>query len=267
MATTTAVQYRYVDLSHGKTRYLEAGHGHPLLLVHGFPFHHSADSWLPNVETLATQYRVLAPDCVGWSPSDYLDEEYSFAYLTDFLREFQDALGLRSSYVVGSSMGGWIAGLLSYESPNRVDKAVQTGHNGIGALPNAGMTNWKPESDEAIAHWLRQATKGIDVDVEALIAERLEKAHEPGRIEAFAKLARHMGNGATRQRYDLLRRLPLITVPTLYVWGRHDHSFPIAEQARQLTPGSQLVALECGHNVPFEAPTEFNRAVLAFLKD
>jgi len=266
MTTTTALQYKYVTLSHGKTRYIEAGQGHPLILIHGFPFHHSADSWLPNIDALATEFRVLAPDCVGWSPSDFLDEEYSFAYVTDFFREFQDALGIRSSHVVGSSMGGWIAGLLAYESPNRVDKAVQTGHNGIGALPNAEMTNWKPESDDAIRDWLLKVTRGIDVDVDALVAERLQKAHEPTRVAAFAKLARHMGAGATRSRYDLLRRLPLVTVPTLYVWGRQDHSFPVAEQAKQLTPGSELVVLECGHNVPFEAPVEFNQAVLAFLK-
>jgi pimeloyl-ACP methyl ester carboxylesterase len=266
MTTTTALQYKYVTLSHGKTRYIEAGQGHPLILIHGFPFHHSADSWLPNIDALATGFRVLAPDCVGWSPSDFLDEEYSFAYVTDFFREFQDALGIRSSHVVGSSMGGWIAGLLAYESPNRVDKAVQTGHNGIGALPNAGMTNWKPESDDAIRDWLLKVTRGIDVDVDALVAERLQKAHEPTRVAAFAKLARHMGAGATRSRYDLLRRLPLVTVPTLYVWGRQDQSFPVAEQAKQLTPGSELVVLECGHNVPFEAPDEFNQAVLAYLK-
>jgi pimeloyl-ACP methyl ester carboxylesterase len=266
MTTTAAIQYRYVTLSHGQTRYIEVGQGHPVILVHGFPFHHSADSWLPNIDALATEFRVLAPDCLGWSPSDVLGEEYSFAYLTDFVREFQDALGIRSSHVVGSSMGGWIAGLLAYESPNRVEKVVQTGHNGIGALPNASMTNWKPESDDAIRDWLLQVARGTGVDVEALVEERLRKAHEPGRVEAFAKLARHMGDGATRKRYDLLRRLPLITVPTLYVWGRQDHSFPVAEQARQLTPGSELVVLDCGHNVSHEAAEEFNRAVLAFLK-
>ena len=267
-ATPSALQYNNVTLSHGRTRYIEAGRGHPLILIHGFPFHHSADSWLPNIDALAGEFRVLAPDCVGWSPSDVLNEAYSFAYLTDFIREFQDALGLRRSHIVGSSMGGWIAGLLAYESPNRCDKVVQTGHNGIGALPNAGMTNWKGESDESIRDWLAKVTRGrTDIDAAALIAERLEKAHEPGRMDAFAKLAHHMGDGATRQRYDLLRRMPLTTVPTLYIWGRTDHSYDVADQAHQLTPGSQLVVLECGHNVPFEDPAGFNQAVLTFLRD
>ena len=57
---------------------------------------------------------------------------------------------------------GWIAALLCYESPNRVDKCIQTGHNGVGARPNAGMVNWKPPTDEAIRAWIHKVAKGAD---------------------------------------------------------------------------------------------------------
>jgi pimeloyl-ACP methyl ester carboxylesterase len=261
----TTVSYKSVTLSHGETRYIEAGSGYPMILIHGFPFQRSADDWLPNIDALASKFRVLAPDCVGWSPSDYFDQEYSFAYLTDFVREFQDALGIDRSHIVGASMGGWVAGLLAYESPHRVNKVVQTGHNGIGALPNNAMMNWKVPDDDAIRDWVLKVTDGADVDGEALAKERVAKAHEPGRVEAFAKVAGHMGNGDTRTRYDLNRRLPHVTVPTLYVWGSKDHSFPVAEEANKLTPGSELVVLDCGHDVSLEMPDEFNKTVLGFL--
>jgi pimeloyl-ACP methyl ester carboxylesterase len=263
--TTTSIAYKYLTLSHGQTRYIEAGQGDPVILIHGYPYMRSADDWLPNIDALASKFRVLAPDCLGWAPSDVFDQEYSFAYLTDFVREFQDALGIKSSHIVGASMGGWIAGLLAYESPERVQKVVQTGHNGIGARPNAGMTNWKPPADEAIRDWVVRVTTGAGVDTEALVKERLEKAHEPGRMEAFAKLSRHMGDGVNRARYDLMRRLPLTQAPTLYVWGNKDGSFPVAEEAKRLTPNSKLVVLDCGHDVSLEMPAEFNNAVLEFL--
>lgn len=262
---TTAVQYKDVTLSHGRTRYLEAGTGHPVILIHGAPFQRSADDWLPNIEALSSRFRVLAPDCLGWSPSDVFDQEYSFAYLTDFVREFEDALGIASSHMIGASMGGWIAALLSYESPDRVDRCIQTGHNGVGARPNPTMSNWKPPTDEAIRDWIHRVAKGADVDVEALAEERVRKAHEPERFEAFAQVMKHMGDGATRQRYDVLRRLPHIKVPTLFIWGKADPSFPLAEKARDATPGSQLVVLDCGHDVSIERPEEFNRAALEFL--
>jgi 2-hydroxy-6-oxonona-2,4-dienedioate hydrolase len=260
-----AIQYQQVTLSHGKTRYIEAGQGDPVILIHGAPFQRSADDWRPNLDALASRFRVLAPDCVGWSPSDLFDQEYSFAYLTDFVREFQDALGIKRSHVIGASMGGWIAALLCYESPDRVEKCIQTGHNGVGARPNLGMVNWKPPTDDAIRDWVRKVAKGTETDVEAMAEERVRKAHEPGRFEAFGKIMRHMGDGPTRERYDVLRRLPHITTPTLFVWGKQDPSFPLADKARDATPGSKLVVLDCGHDVNIEAPQEFNQAALEFL--
>ncbi len=261
----TAVQFQYVTLSHGKTRYIEAGAGHPVILLHSSGLQSGADDWLLNVPALAQRYRVLAPDMLGWGLGDHLDQEYSFAYLTDFIREFQDALGLRSSHIVGASMGGWLAGLLSYESPDRVDRVVVTGHNGVDPVPNEHMSNFRPPTDEAIREWVLKTAKGSGVDAEAVAGARIRKAHEPGVVDAFAKIMRHMGDMSTRRRYDMVRRFPHITSPTLYIWGSKDRSFPKAELAHKLTPNSQLLVLDCGHFVAMEVPEEFNRATIDFL--
>lgn len=258
-------EYKYVTLDHGKTRYIEAGSGHPVIFIHGAPFQRSADDFLLNIDLLATRFRVLIPDCVGWMPSDTRDEEYSLAYITDFVREFQDALGITSSHIIGASMGGWIAALLAYESPDRVDKAIQTGHNGVGPLPNAGMLNWKPPSDDSIRQWYARITKGLDVDTDAMANERIQYAHDPEVTSRFAKVMKHMGDARTRERYEVLKRLPFVKVPTLYAWGRTDNSFKFAEEAKNRTKGSQLVVFECGHDVTVDLPQEFNKVALDFL--
>jgi pimeloyl-ACP methyl ester carboxylesterase len=257
--------YATAQLKHGTTRYIEAGTGEPVILIHGSRFQSSADDWRPNIPTLASRFRVFAPDCMGWPPSDHLDEEYSFAYLTDFIREFQDVMGLKNSHIVGASMGGWVAGLLAYESPDRILKCVQTGHNGINALPNPGMTNWNAPGKDAIQAWLANVLKGTADDMEDGIHARVDEMVNPTRISAFAKVMRHMGDGATRSRYDLAPRLPFTTVPTLYIWGSQDASFKVAETARDLTPGAKLVVLDCGHDVSLEMPEQFNQAILDFL--
>src|SRR5436305_3561991 len=97
MTTTAAVTTRQVTLSHGKTRYLEAGTGHPVILLHGVAIAGGSDDWRPAIEHLAGRYRILAPDFVGWPPGDTYAGMDAFPYLTDFVREFQDALGLKSS--------------------------------------------------------------------------------------------------------------------------------------------------------------------------
>lgn len=263
--TATAVQYKYVTLSHGKTRYIESGTGHPLILLHASYFPSGADDWLPNINALAERFRVLAPDFVGWGLSDLLDQEYSFAYLTDFVREFQDALNLQSSHIVGASMGGWIAGIFAYESPDRVDRLVQSGHNGVSPKPNPRMANFEPPSDQALREWVLKVTQGSGVDGNAVAEERIRKMHEPGVVENFGMVMRHMTNMDTRHRYDLARRLPKITAPTLYIWGNKDASFPTAQIAHDLTPGSELLVFDCGHDVALEMPNEFNEAVMRFL--
>jgi 2-hydroxy-6-oxonona-2,4-dienedioate hydrolase len=265
MVATTAIQFQYVTLSHGKTRYIEAGTGHPVILLHSSGLQSGADDWLLNVPALAQRFRVLAPDMLGWGLGDQLPQEYGFAYLTDFIREFQDALDIPSAHLVGASMGGWLAGLLSYESPNRVDRVIVTGHNGVDPEPNPHFDNFKAPADEDIRQWVLKTSKGSGVVAEAVVRERIQKAHEPGYVETFAGVMRHMGDMTARRRYDMVRRFPYIKAPTLYVWGRKDRSFPKAAIAQKLTPNSRLLEMDCGHFVAMEVPEEFNKAAVEFL--
>src|SRR5438876_5571787 len=88
--------YRYIQLRHGKTRYIDAGVGPPLILLHISSIEGGADDYLAATDTLSARFRVLVPDLLGWPPSDTQDDIDAFPYLTDFLRQFQDALGLKS---------------------------------------------------------------------------------------------------------------------------------------------------------------------------
>src|SRR5689334_4745946 len=88
MTTTSAINTKEVNLSHGKTRYLEAGSGHPLVLLHGVAISGGADDWRPAISYLGQHYRVIAPDFVGWPPGDTYAHMDAFPYLTDFVREF-----------------------------------------------------------------------------------------------------------------------------------------------------------------------------------
>jgi pimeloyl-ACP methyl ester carboxylesterase len=80
---------------------------------------------------------------------------------------------------------------------------------------------------------------------------------------------RHMTNPATRQRYNTLRRLPFIKVPTLVVWGRNDQVNSLEEVGTPTAngiPGAQLIVYEdTGHAVPWERRDRFPQDVLNFL--
>src|SRR5688500_3025096 len=99
---------RFLDMTHGRTRYWEAGTGEPTILIHGAGWNSGCEQWTPVIGALSEKLRVLALDCLNWGVGDVLDQEFSFAYLVDHVREFMDVLGIERANVVGHSMGGWI---------------------------------------------------------------------------------------------------------------------------------------------------------------
>ena len=56
-----------VTLGRRTTRYLEAGAGRPVLLLHAFPL--NADMWRPQLAQVPPGWRMLAPDLLGFGQS------------------------------------------------------------------------------------------------------------------------------------------------------------------------------------------------------
>ncbi len=271
MATeTTAITERFAELGHGKTRYYEAGTGYATILIHGAGFLSGADGWLGVMPPLAERFRVLAIDALNWGPGDVFDQEFSFAYLVDHVREFMDVLGIEKANVVGHSMGGWIATLLAYESPERLNKVVLVAAGGTATRPLQNMVEFKVPSPEQITQQItaRTANFPAGADKQHILQQYLDKGAAPEQGEAFSKVMRHMTNPMTRRRYNTLRRLPQIKVPTLVVWGSNDATNDVA-MAHDLHNGikdSRLAIFDgVGHGVPQESPEAFVKELLAFL--
>ena len=268
MALTETAIYRTVQLRHGKTRYVDAGTGHPLILLHLSSIESGADDCLPTLNVLTPDFRVLAPDLLGFPPSDTLDGIDAFPFLVDFLREFQDALGLRSSHIVGVSMGGWIAGLFAYERPERCDKVVIGGHPFTGA-PNRGMLNFTVESvtpDAKVREWVENRTRGSGVDSDALVSEKLNKIHEPGFKEAFTRLMLSMGDPTNRSRYAMMSRLPHLRIPVLILLGERDEAaMQLKDEVTAAAPTAELKVIPSGHRMHIEDPELFANTVREYL--
>ena len=261
----------FAQMTHGRTRYWEAGTGTPTILLHGAGWNSGCESWSLAMGPLSRQLRVLAIDCLNWGSGDVLDQEFSFAYLVDHIREFMDVMGIEQANVVGHSMGGWLLTLLCYESPNRVRRAVNVAGGGAATRPLQNMVEFKVPAPEQIReHYARMAqASGGAFTADELAETFVRKRDLPGHAEAFAKVMRHMTNPTTRQRYNTVRRFPRIKVPTLVIWGRNDPVNSLDEcgtPTAQGIPGAKLVVYDnTGHGVPVEQPERFARDVLEFL--
>jgi pimeloyl-ACP methyl ester carboxylesterase len=266
MATDVKIEERFLDLSHGKTRILEAGTGYPTLLVHGAGFISSADNWRGVMKPLAEKLHVIAMDALNYGKGDVFDQEFSFAYMVDHIREVIDALGYEKVNFIGHSMGGWLGTLFGYESPNRINKLVLVAAGGTQARPLSSMVDWQPPTEEAIR---TNAGRGLpDDERERVVQGYLEKRAKPDHVEGFAKVMKHMTNPETRIRYNTMRRLKWIPVPTLVVWGSDDkvNDISMAHDHADGIPNSKLIIYDgVGHGVPQEAPDKFVKDVLEFL--
>lgn len=262
-----AVTQGEVILNHGRTRYLEIGSGDPVILLHGVAIAGGADDWRPALELLGTSHRFLAPDFLTFPPGDTRENLDAFPYLTDFVREFQDALGLKKSHVIGATMGGWIAGLFAYESPNRVDKLVMTGNPGFHGAANNRLSNFQPPDEEGVRKAIEKVAPMLsEAEREEIVKEKVARLEEPGYADAHASMMKTMADPKNRERFNLLRRLPTITAPTLFLLGRGDPTSEVADKLQGLVPGSQVVIVEDGaHQVHYENADQFSKAVLDFL--
>lgn len=99
--------FRQVDLHGARYTYAEAGHGEPLLLIHGWAGSwENFEPWLP---TLARRFRVIVPDLPGCHGAPPLDGPHDAAAYADFCDDLLHAIRAVPAHVGGLCSGATIA--------------------------------------------------------------------------------------------------------------------------------------------------------------
>lgn len=258
---------RTVAMTHGDGSYVELGAGPPVLLLHGVGFAQGAHDWFLNIEALAQRFRVFALDLVGWGRGARLGQGYAFARLVDYVREFQDELGIRTSHVVGHSMGGWVASLLGYESPQRVDRLVLVGSGGVATRPLPMMTSFEPPPLDEIVAALSARSSLREAELRPWAEYAWQNVQDSAAADSYRRVLAHMTDPETRSLYNMVRRLPHLAAETLVVWGEQDsvNDIALGRKTCELIPDASLSILPCGHFPATELPLEFNQLIRSFL--
>jgi pimeloyl-ACP methyl ester carboxylesterase len=101
-----------IKLSAGQMFWREAGDRHRPAIVFLHGSWQDSSQWEQTIEPLSKNFHCLAPDLLGVGNSTAIPAPTSIEMEVDRLHEFMTALKLRSVYLVGHSLGAWIA--LSY---------------------------------------------------------------------------------------------------------------------------------------------------------
>lgn len=249
---------------------VERGSGPVLLLVHGFPLDHQM--WRHQLDGLASEYRVIAPDLRGFGQSTVTPGVVTMQRFANDLAALLDELQVREPITLcGLSMGGYIAWQFAQQHRQRLAKLVLCD------------TRAAADTAEAAKARLENAQKVLAEGPQAIVDGMIAKLFAPQtasqqpdlvkgqreimlgtKPEGIAAALRGMA-----EREDFSGRLAEFDLPTLVICGEHDAIAPPAEMrsiATGLPRATFALIAEAGHMAPLEQPTAVNQALQAFMQ-
>jgi pimeloyl-ACP methyl ester carboxylesterase len=245
------------------TSYLVAGHGKPVILLHGMGA--ASGFWRQVMAGLAHDRLVIAPDILGFGrtmPDSPANPPDFISWLTGFL----DALGIPSASIVGHSLGAAIAVRFTLENPGRVEKLILVGAIGFGvsALGVLAAGLFMVPSNPVTRPILRRILSSRPGLIPS--APRTKKRKASFDRGLAMRIMRASGwNGLPTFPPDSLGR---ISQPTLLLWGEKDRIVPvsIARRMRDRLPQAVLQTVSSSGHMPFlENPVEFEEKLSRFL--
>jgi pimeloyl-ACP methyl ester carboxylesterase len=126
---TSPIRNSRIRLSQGQIFWREVGQGKTLVFLHGS--WNDSSQWLPLVKRLSQDCHCLVPDLLGFGESEQPKLHYSIELQVECLAEYLEALKLRQVYLVGHSLGGWIAASYALRFPDQVKGLVLLAPEGI----------------------------------------------------------------------------------------------------------------------------------------
>lgn len=249
-----------------------SGAGDPVLLIHGSgPGASAWANWRLTIPVLAAQYRVIAPDVVGFGFTERPDGvRYDMPTWTEHVLGVLDGLGVDRCHVIGNSFGGALALSLAIQSPERVNTLVLMGAAGVPFEITPGLEAvWGYEpSVEAMEDLL-----GIFAYDQSLVGRDLAELRyrasvRPGVQEAFSRMFPAPRQDALDAITHRVKDVATVTAPALIVHGRDDRVIPLSNalQLLSLIEDSELhIFGRCGHWTQIEYADAFSALVLDFL--
>ena len=248
----------------------------PLVMLHGHGG--GLGVFAGNFDALASAYRVVALDLLGWGrssrpPFRAPSPAAAQAWWVRSLEAWRRALDLTHFTLLGHSMGGFVAASYALAHPQHVSHLILVSAAGITrpvALKNGLLYNLPPQRLVRLAGpfgpaLVRARTRddaGIPRYPKNVLTDYYyQLSAAPGSGEfAFAKLI-----GLRTWKRPLLGELHRLRAPTTLLWGEDDALVSPQDgvKAHARIPKSELVLLPgVGHAPYSEAPEAFVGAVL-----
>ncbi|MCY4361636.1 MAG: alpha/beta hydrolase [Gammaproteobacteria bacterium] len=254
------------------TNYHDQGQGAPVLLLHGSgPGVSAWANWRLVIPHLADNFRVIAPDIVGFGFTERPDDiRYKMETWLRHALDFLDAMEIEQAHVVGNSFGGSLAVALAVHAPERVSRLVLMGSVGLEFELTEGLDltwGYTPSLDN-MRRLLDLFAYNRELVTDELAQLRYEASLRPGVQESYAAMFPAPRQDGIRKICSSEADVSNIAHETLIVHGRDDRIIPVScsEQLFKCIKNSQLhIFGNCGHWTQIEHNQRFNKLVTDFL--
>ncbi len=283
--TGPVIEECWLDLPDGRMRYLKAGSGPALILVHGLMGY--SFSWRFTIPALVPHATVYALDNLGAGFSTSKEGmDCTVRATAERILQFADALGIKDFNLLGTSHGGGVAIMVAAACAER---CAETNHARLQRLVLVAPVNpWSPRGKRLapflsspfgsmLFHYTIERWRSLDYlwlrrmfgDGSRIPPDSLAGYRLPVLKNHVLRHAARIVKDWTADLAELETALPKIhDYPTLLIWGTKDRAvyFRSAQTLRQNFRNARLIAFEGVGHLPYEeVPEDFNRALLAFL--
>ena len=271
----------FVEINGARMRYLRAGSGPNLILVHGLMGY--SFSWRYVIPVLSRVATVYAVDLLGAGFSDRpANLDCRLRPSAERFLHFVEKLGISHFDLLGTSHGGAVAiraaAMLAERPSLRLQRLILVAPvnpwspHGRWLAPMIGSrlgsrVFTRVAGNRPAAHgWALRRLFGDPAKIHPGTLEGyMAPASLPGYLEYGLKIASHWSDGLQ----DLTAALPhAAKYPTLLMWGSHDRAVyaSSAEPLRKQFRDCELVVFPGVGHLPYEeAADEFNRTLMRFL--
>jgi len=253
-----------VELNGFSSRVWKKGRGPKLGFLAGFG---GLPRWIPFLEALAHERTVIVPSLPGF-PGGARGHTVLDSHLDWLLavRQLLQKAGLDGADLVGSSVGGSFAAEIAAIWPNAVRRLALIAPWGLFDEKDPMTDPWAQRAPEVPALLCADPEHWNQLKAEPEGANSPEWPIEQTRAnEAAARAFWPLGN--TR----LEKRLPLIQVPTLLVWGAEDrilpHSYADRFAAAIAGPTEIRIIPGAGHLAELDKSDEAAAVILRWMNE
>jgi pimeloyl-ACP methyl ester carboxylesterase len=278
-AADKTIASRTAEVNGVKLHYMTAGHGTPLILLHGYA--ETSLMWKPIIPALAERFTVIAPDLPGIGDSDIPAHGLDMKSAAISIHELAKSLGVQKAEVVGHDIGLMVAYAYAAQFPAEVTKLVLmdaflpgvAGWEPIYNSPNIWHFRFNGPTPEALVQG-RERTYFAYFwnDLAADKNRSLPEADREAYIAAYSRPGRMHAGWAyfvsflqAAKDFAQLSQTKL-TMPVLSIGGEKSLGEALGQQTNLVATDVTVIVLkDTGHWILEERPKETTEALEKFL--